>query len=149
MKSTETISLKDLTSPRQMREELDKIYEEEIPSQPTDWLSEKKTWAKENPGETGMKFSKGKPKWQLMGPLWPAMEEVVKVLTRGAEKYHADNWMDVDRDEYIRAIMSHYSAYASGEQIDSDMGFNHMANLVCSGLFLLWHDGIRRKDAKE
>lgn len=122
--------------------EEDAKLSEKIP----DWVAQRYGWEEENPGKKGMKFSDGKPKWQYMKPLWPAMEEVVQVLTRGAEKYEENNWMDVDRDEYIRAIMSHYSAYSSGERIDPDMGSNHMANLICSALFLLWHDGIRRED---
>jgi len=110
------------------------------------WAQEKVKWEKMNPGQTGMKYSEGKPRWQLMGPLWPAMEQVVTVLTRGAEKYADDNWMDVDRSEYIRAIMSHYSKYASGEVYDKDMGSNHLANLICSALFLLWKDGNNADD---
>ena len=105
-----------------------------------EWDIQKKAWVTENPNQKGMKFSKGKPRWQLMVPLWGAMTEVVEVLTRGAEKYEDDNWMDVDRDEYIRAIMSHYTASASGERIYPDMGTHHLANLICSALFLIWHD---------
>ncbi len=105
-----------------------------------DWRFQKAEWKDSHPEEKGMKFSAGKPRWQLMAPLWPAMEQVVRVLTRGAEKYEDNNWMDVDRDEYVRAIMSHYSAYAAGDIFDDDMGTNHMANLICSALFLLWKD---------
>lgn len=107
------------------------------------WGDLREEWQEKNPGQKGMKFSSGKPKWQLMAPLWPAMTEVVHVLTRGAEKYEDNNWMHVSRDEYLRAIMSHYTAYAGGEHIDPDMGSHHLANLICSALFLLWHDGIR------
>lgn len=112
------------------------------------WDDAKKLWEEGNPGQKGMKFSADKPKWQYMAPLWPAMEEVVKVLTRGAEKYEINNWMHVSPDsgEYIRAIMSHYTAYVNGETFDPDMGSHHLANLICSCLFLMWHDGIRSED---
>lgn len=128
----------------EMNEPRKSVTDEGYVSVPTNWAEEKKKWQELNGlTEKGMKFSDGKPKWQYMAPLWPAMTEVVKVLSRGAEKYEENNWMEVDRDEYIRAIMSHYTAYASGETTDPDMGSHHLANLICSALFLLWHDGIK------
>jgi hypothetical protein len=45
--------------------------------------------------------------------------------------------------------MSHYVAYAKGEITDSDMGSPHLANLICSALFLMWHDGIKMKNKGE
>lgn len=129
--------------PRQSVTEIGYGYSMDVAMGRKTWEEHKAEWHEKHPDEKGMKFSSGKPKWQYMAPLWPAMSEVVKVLSRGAEKYEENNWMEVDRDEYIRAIMSHYSAYSSGERIDPDMGSNHMANLICSALFLLWHDGIK------
>ena len=108
-----------------------------------EWEKMKVLWEAEHPDEKGMKFSNGKPKWQLLAPLWKGLEQVVIVLTRGAEKYEKHNWKHVDREEYLRAIMSHYSAYAGGEKNDEDMNSPHLANLICSALFLMWHDGIR------
>ena len=113
-------------------------YETEVP-----WGEQKERWLLKNPNKKGMKFSEGKPKWQYMKPLWKAMEEVVRVLTRGAEKYEPDNWMSVEREEYERAIMSHYTAYMSGEVKDPDTHTHHLANLICSALFLIHRDGIK------
>jgi hypothetical protein len=126
--------------------EEDWIHVEDLPqgTSAVPWKDQREQWAQENPGAKGMKFSEGKPRWQLMAPLWPAMTEVVNVLTKGSIKYEDNNWQHVDRSEYIRAIMSHYTAYASGEQIDPDTDTHHLANLICSALFLLWHDGIKR-----
>jgi len=131
----------NMAKPSEVRESLEKAY--------PIWQKQREEWEAANPGMKGMKFSEEKPKWQLMAPLWKAMEEVVKVLTRGADKYEPNNWMHVEKEEYLRAIMSHYTAYAGGELIDYDMGSPHLANLICSALFLMWHDGIRTEDSDD
>ena len=41
----------------------------------------------------GRKFDGGKPQYGLLPPL--ALEETVKVLTFGAQKYEPDNWKHV------------------------------------------------------
>lgn len=88
----------------------------------------------------GRKYDNGKPRWSLLP--WEAVEEVVKVLTHGAEKYEDDNWKRVPkhRDRYISSTMRHFTKWILGEKNDPDSGFNHLACATCGLLFLLWMD---------
>jgi hypothetical protein len=86
----------------------------------------------------GMKFDFDKPDWSLL-PMG-SVEEVVKVLTRGAAKYERDNWQRVDHAEnrYASALMRHMAAHQMGERLDSESGLSHLAHVACNALFLLW-----------
>lgn len=86
---------------------------------------------------SGLKFDGGKPDYTLVP--WPAMEEVVKVLGFGAQKYDRDNWRKVDnaKQRYQAAAFRHMAAYASGQQKDPETGLSHMAHVGCCVLFLV------------
>ena len=78
---------------------------------------------------SGLKFDGGKPDYTLVP--WPAMEEVVKVLGFGAQKYDRDNWRKVDnaKQRYQAAAFRHMAAYASGQHKDPETGLSHMAQV--------------------
>lgn len=86
---------------------------------------------------SGLKFDGGKPDYTLVP--WPAMEEVVKVLGFGAQKYDRDNWRKVDnaKQRYQAAAFRHMAAYASGQHKDPETGLSHMAHVGCCVLFLV------------
>jgi hypothetical protein len=88
----------------------------------------------------GVKYDQDKPRWSLL-PL-EAVEEIVKVLTKGAKKYSDNNWKVVDnrRERYYNAAMRHITAWFMGEQNDPEDGMNHLAHAGCCILFLLWED---------
>ena len=86
----------------------------------------------------GIKFDQDKLNWSLMP--WAQLEETVKVLMFGADKYSADNWKKVDRERYENALMRHAIAYVSGEKNDPDSGMNHLSHIMCNALFLKWND---------
>lgn len=86
----------------------------------------------------GMKFDQHKPDYSLVP--FAALDEVVKVLTYGANKYDRFNWENVEDVRYQAAALRHISAYMQGEKYDPETGINHLAHAVCSLLFLTEFD---------
>lgn len=88
----------------------------------------------------GVKFDSGKPRWSLL-PI-KQVEDVVKVLTCGAQKYSDNNWENVSNieDRYFSAAMRHISAWKQGNKLDGETGLPHLAHAVCCFLFIMWFD---------
>ena len=86
--------------------------------------------------EQGRKFDSGKLRYDLIPVL--AQEEVVKVVTLGAEKYDAENWKRVPegRRRYYAAAMRHMEAWRKGEKQD-EIGTHHIANAISNLMFIL------------
>jgi hypothetical protein len=89
---------------------------------------------------TGRKFDGGKLEYGLLPPL--ALEETVKVLTFGAQKYERDNWQKVpdSKRRYFDALQRHVWAWKQGEQFDPESGIHHLAHAMCCLMFLYEHD---------
>jgi hypothetical protein len=113
---------------------------------PKDWY-EKNGYNRYNFGiskmdekESGRKFDGGKLEYGLLPPL--ALEETVKVLTFGAQKYDRDNWQKVpdSKRRYFDALQRHVWAWKQGEQIDQESGIHHLAHAMCCLMFLYEHD---------
>lgn len=83
----------------------------------------------------GMKFDAGKLDYTLVP--WDGVEEVVKVLAFGANKYARDNWKHVESQRYLAAAFRHLVAYNKGELTDSETGLSHLAHASCCVLFML------------
>ena len=90
--------------------------------------------------ELGRKFDGGKLEYGLLPPL--ALEETVKVLTFGAQKYERDNWQKVpdSKRRYFDALQRHVWAWKQGEQFDPESGIHHLAHAMCCLMFLYEHD---------
>lgn len=87
----------------------------------------------------GRKFDNSKNRWDLLP--WAEVEEVVEILTFGAEKYEENNWQHVfPRSRYIAAGMRHFTARIKGEKIDPESGKSHLAHAICCMLFIMWGD---------
>lgn len=86
----------------------------------------------------GVKYDASKPRWSLIPN--GTMEEVIKVLEYGANKYSPDNWKKVPEMEvrYYDAAMRHIDSYWQGEYLDEESGQPHLAHAVCCLLFLMW-----------
>lgn len=86
--------------------------------------------------EQGRKFDSGKLRYDLIPVL--AQEEVVKVVTLGAEKYDPENWKRVPegRRRYYAAAMRHMEAWRKGEKQD-EIGTHHIANAISNLMFIL------------
>jgi len=84
----------------------------------------------------GRKFDGGKLQYGLLPPL--ALEENVKVLTFGAQKYEPDNWKRVPDGirRYFDAAQRHLWAWKRGEEKDPETGLHHMAHAICCLQFI-------------
>ena len=93
----------------------------------------------------GHKDDSGKMQWRLMP--FECLQEVMKVLMFGMQKYGPYNWQRVPqaKDRYFDAAMRHLLAYRQGEKADKETGVSHLAHLICCGLFLLWFDIKEKK----
>ena len=85
----------------------------------------------------GIKHDQEKDRWDLLP--WQATQQIVKVLTYGAQKYTPDNWKQVrdSRIRYFAASMRHIVAWFLGERLDPESGLSHLAHAGCCILFLL------------
>ena len=89
--------------------------------------------------ELGVKYDGDKLDWTLLP--FESLEDVVRVLMFGAEKYSIDNWKYVKpKSRYLKAVFRHLISYASGERNDSESGYSHLTHCICCLLFLIWHD---------
>jgi hypothetical protein len=88
----------------------------------------------------GKKYDTDKIRWSLLP--WDELKEVVEVMELGAKKYADDNWKKVDNayKRYQEASMRHLISYVSGEKTDPETGKSHLAHLICSALFVMWHE---------
>ena len=98
--------------------------------------------------QKGRKFDGGKLEYGLLPPL--ALEETVKVLTFGAQKYARDNWQIVPdaKRRYFDAVQRHMWAWKQGEQMDPESGIHHLAHAMCGLMFLYEHDIMYSKEVK-
>jgi len=85
----------------------------------------------------GVKYDKEKPDYSLIPP--SALEDMVKVLTFGAEKYDRHNWKKLDNleDRYFAAAQRHLWAVMRGETHDPESGEHHYAHALCCIMYLL------------
>lgn len=85
------------------------------------------------------KFDGGKLEWEMMPE--EALEEVMKVLQFGANKYGKWNWLDnADEAEYTRimnAIERHFKKFKKGQDLDEESSLRELAHIIVNCLFLL------------
>lgn len=88
--------------------------------------------------QEALKFDTDKIDWAILP--FGALEEIVKVLKFGENKYARGNFAAKGGLEYTRlvnALMRHTIAFARGEDTDPETGLSHMAHAGCCVLFLL------------
>lgn len=93
--------------------------------------------------ETFTKADNGKLQWSLMP--FEQLEDVVRVLMKGAETYSKDNWKKCDdTTRYVDALERHVVSYIKGEKVDvkekGGDGLPHLAHAICNCLFLMYFD---------
>ena len=86
----------------------------------------------------GVKYDNGKPRWDLL-PI-AEIEDRVKILTFGAEKYAPNNWQKIEPNRYVAAAFRHFTAWLKGDCVDSESGLSHLAHAGCNILFLMWFE---------
>ncbi len=96
----------------------------------------------------GTKNDEGKARYDLLP--WDAIHEVVRVLTKGAEKYDDRNWeQGITYGRVFRAGIQHATDWWQGEDLNSaDWGLHHLAHSACCILMLLAYElrGMRDWD---
>lgn len=86
----------------------------------------------------GIKHDLGKLRWELVPP---EFEEVVKVLTYGANKYAARNWeQGIVYSRIVGATFRHIWAWLKGERNDPETGLHHLSHAICELLFVLTYE---------
>lgn len=85
----------------------------------------------------GAKYDQGKLRWSLLP--WRALEEVVRVLEHGAEKYGRGSWRLVPngRERYFDALLRHAAEVAKGNLTDDETGLLHFDHIAVNALFLI------------
>jgi uncharacterized HAD superfamily protein len=67
----------------------------------------------------GLRYNKGKLKYELLEPY--AIEQLVKVFTKGAEKYDDNNWLKgMSWTSLVGCAERHLSAFKQGKDFDID-----------------------------
>lgn len=91
----------------------------------------------------GVKHDSKKPRPSLISPAF--LLEIGAVLEHGASKYSEGNWVLVDKARYLDAAFRHWLQYLTGEKLDKDSGFSHLAHLGANLSILFEKD---RNEAK-
>lgn len=83
----------------------------------------------------GLRFNTGKLRFDLVNAF--AHEQMVRILTKGAEKYAPRNWeRGMAWSNVISSLKRHLHAIENGEDYDSETGELHAAHVACNAHFL-------------
>ena len=93
--------------------------------------------------QAGKKYDENKPMWHLLP--WEVIEEVVKVLTFGANTYGENDWQAfVSRDKnemrYFSAAVRHLCQWKKGKIFDDETKYHHLCHAICCLFFIVWKD---------
>lgn len=125
-------------------------------SEPNPILSIKNSWnydpneiatklVKDPTGAAG-RADKGKLRYDLLPP--HVIQQLVAVLTGGAEKYGDSNWRTDGGMAWTRcygSLMRHIQAWYMGEEKDPESGLSHLAHALCNLVFLLEYERTNRE----
>jgi len=86
--------------------------------------------------EAGLRYNEGKLRYDLLEPY--ALEQLVKVFTKGAEKYAPRNWeKGMKWSTVIASLKRHTAAFEKGEDFDEESGISHMAHVAWNAMALV------------
>ena len=87
--------------------------------------------------EQALRYNDGKLRWSLID--WESLEEMVKVLEIGSEKYDDHNWKKgLPFNEVSESLLRHMFAFMKGEDNDKESGKLHLAHVMCNAMFLIY-----------
>lgn len=87
---------------------------------------------------SGLRYNNGKLQWGLVD--FTALEDMVKVLEFGANKYAPHNWKKgMSHTQITESLMRHLFAYLDGEDIDQESGISHAGHILCNAMFLAYN----------
>jgi len=85
--------------------------------------------------EQALRYNGDKLKWSYIH--WSSLEEMVKVLMFGAEKYEPFNWQKgMPLTEVSESLLRHMYAFLEGEDNDPESGISHIGHVLCNAMFL-------------
>ena len=88
-----------------------------------------------NKKEQGIRYNQGKLRYDLLHPV--AQEGIVKVLTKGAEKYAPRNWeKGMSWMSVVASLKRHLAEFEKGIDYDSETGLLHVDHIQCNAHFL-------------
>ena len=97
--------------------------------------------------EPALRYDAGKPRYELLPG--DALEELVKVYTRGAAKYADRNWeKGMSWSRCFGSLMRHSWAFWRGEDIDQETGCHHMAMAAWNCMTILTYS-LRKAGADD
>ncbi len=86
-----------------------------------------------------IKHDEGKAPWGLLP--FDTLNEILKVLTFGAQKYSARNWeKGFQYDRVFNAVMRHLTTWWQEGTPDPETGKSHLTHAACGILFLLTYE---------
>ena len=98
----------------------------------------------EAPASGADRLNAGKLQWSLVD--FTALEPMVRVLMKGAQKYSPENWKNgLSYTSILDSTMRHMTAFKAGEDLDPETGEPHTAHMLCNLMFLAWEE-LNRKD---
>ena len=87
--------------------------------------------------EQALRYNDGKLRWSLIDR--ESLEEMVKVLEIGSEKYDDHNWKKgLPFTEVSESLLRHMFAFMKGEDNDKESGKLHLAHVMCNAMFLIY-----------
>lgn len=84
-----------------------------------------------------VRYDSGKLRYDLLEPY--AIQELVRVFTKGAEKYTANNWLKggMNYSRMLGSLKRHIAAFEQGEDIDKETLCSHMAHAAWNALGII------------
>jgi hypothetical protein len=87
----------------------------------------------------GYKNDEEKQPWHLLP--WDAVDEVVRVLKFGRDKYRDRNWeVGMSWSRCFSAAIRHLWKWWQGEACDEESGLSHLSHAACCVLFLIAYE---------
>lgn len=78
----------------------------------------------------GTKMDGDKAQYGLLPP--DSLKAVAEVMTSGAKKYSANNWVNLEISRVMDALERHINAFKSGEEYAEDSGQHHLAHAMAN-----------------
>ncbi|WP_025886468.1 dATP/dGTP diphosphohydrolase domain-containing protein [Asaia prunellae] len=84
----------------------------------------------------GLRYNEGKLRYDLLPP--DAVQELVEVLTKGAQKYPERNWeKGMDWSNCLASLKRHLASWEMGTDNDAETGRMHMAHVMWNAMALV------------
>lgn len=86
--------------------------------------------------EQGLRFNEGKLRYDLLEPY--AVEQLVKIFTRGAQKYAPNNWLKgLPWMDVVASLERHLAEFKKGVDFDEETKLLHMAHVAWNAMAIV------------